>query len=64
MELLIVNNTSPFVNDIVNMVDDLGIPFKCKLYSEIKSEELSLYGSIILSGRRNYNKVINFKNIK
>ncbi|MGI9009932.1 MAG: glutamine amidotransferase-related protein [Nitrososphaeraceae archaeon] len=64
MELLIVNNTSPFVNDIVSMVNDLGIPFKCKLYSEIKSEELSLYGAIILSGRRNYNKVTNFKNNK
>ena len=57
MELLIVNNTSPFVIDIVNMIKDLNISFQCKLYSEIKSEELSLYGAIILSGRRNYNSL-------
>ena len=43
MELLIVNNTSPFVNDIVRIVKELGISFKCKLYSEIMIEELSSY---------------------
>ena len=64
MELLIVNNTSPFVIDIVNMIKDLNISFQCKLYSEIKSEELSLYGAIILSGRRNYNRETNLKNNK
>lgn len=64
MELLIVNNTSPFVNDIVRIVKDLGISFKCELYSEIKIEELSSYGSIILSGRRNYNRETNIKNNK
>ena len=62
MELLIVNNTSPFVNDIVRIVNDLGISFKCKLYSEINIEELSSYRSIILSGRRNYNRATNVKN--
>jgi len=64
MKLLIVNNTSPFVSDIVNMIKDLNISFQCKLYSEIKSEELSLYGAIILSGRRNYNRETNLKNNK
>lgn len=64
MEILIVNNTSPFVIDIVNMIKDLNIPFQCKLYSEIKTEELSLYGAIILSGRRNYNRETNVKNNK
>ena len=64
MELLIVNNTSPFVNDIVRIVKELGISFKCKLYSEIMIEELSSYRSVILSGRRNYNKETNFKNNK
>jgi gamma-glutamyl-gamma-aminobutyrate hydrolase PuuD len=42
----------------------LGISFKCKLYSEIKIEELSSYRSIILSGRRNYNRETNIKNNK
>lgn len=64
MELLIVNNTSPFVNDIVRIVKDFDISFKCKLYSEIIIEELSSYSSVILSGRRNYNKATNFKNNK
>ncbi|HEU4482978.1 MAG TPA: gamma-glutamyl-gamma-aminobutyrate hydrolase family protein [Nitrososphaeraceae archaeon] len=64
MELLIVNNTSPFVNDIVSMIKDLGMSFKCKLYSEIITDELSSYRAVILSGRRNYNKETNIKNIK
>jgi GMP synthase (glutamine-hydrolysing) len=64
MELLIVNNTSPFVNDLSSMIRDLRISFKCKLYSEIITEELSSYKAVILSGRRNYNKATNIKNNK
>lgn len=64
MELLIVNNTSPFVNDIVSMIKDLGMSLKCKLYSEIITDELSSYRAVILSGRRNYNKETNIKNNK
>ncbi len=64
MELLIVNNTSPFVNDIARIVNELGLSFQCKLYSEIKIEELSSYRSIILSGRRMYNRATNIKNNK
>jgi GMP synthase (glutamine-hydrolysing) len=62
MELLIVNNTSPFVNDLSSMIRDLRISFKCKLYSDIITEELSSYKAVILSGRRNYNKATNIKN--
>ena len=64
MELLIVNNTSPFVNDLSSMIRDLRISFKCKLYSDIITEELSSYKAVILSGRRNYNKATNIKNNK
>ena len=37
MKLLIVNNTSPFVKDIVNIVKDLHIEFDCANYSEISN---------------------------
>lgn len=64
MKLLIVNNTSPFVVDIVNIVKDLGIQFECMLYSEVQYEKLSSYNSIVLSGRKIYNKETNMQNNK
>ncbi|HEX2408741.1 MAG TPA: gamma-glutamyl-gamma-aminobutyrate hydrolase family protein, partial [Nitrososphaeraceae archaeon] len=64
MKLLIVNNTSPFVVDIVNIVKDLGIQFECMLYSEVQYDKLSSYNSIILSGRKKYNKETNMQNNK
>ncbi|HET9806578.1 MAG TPA: gamma-glutamyl-gamma-aminobutyrate hydrolase family protein [Nitrososphaeraceae archaeon] len=64
MKLLIVNNTSPFVVDIVNIVKDLGIQFECILYSEVQYDKLSSFDSIILSGRKKYNKETNMQNNK
>lgn len=64
MKLLIVNNTSPFVVNIVNIVKDLGIQFECLLYSKVQYNKLALYDSIILSGRKKYNKETNMQNNK
>lgn len=64
MKLLIVNNTSPFVVNIVNIVKDLGIQFECLLYSKVQCNKLALYDSIILSGRKKYNKETNMQNNK
>ena len=64
MKLLIVNNTSPFVVDIINIVKDLGIQFECLLYSEVQFNKLASYDSIILSGRKKYNKETNMQNNK
>ena len=64
MKLLIVNNTSPFVKDIVNIVKDLHIEFDCANYSEISNNYLSSYDSIILSGRKKYSKDTNIQNNK
>ena len=64
MKLLIVNNTSPFVVDIVNIVKDMDIDFECTLYSQVQYNKLSSYDSIILSGRKKYNKETNMQNNK
>lgn len=64
MKLLIVNNTSPFVVDIVNIVKDWDIKFECMLYSQVQYNKLSSYDSIILSGRKKYNKETNMQNNK
>ena len=64
MKLLIVNNTSPFVVDIVNIVKDLNIEFEVTLYSQVQYNKLSSYDSIILSGRKKYNKETNMQNNK
>ena len=64
MKLLIVNNTSPFVVDIVNIIKDLGIQFECLLYSDVQYNKLASYNSIILSGRKKYNKETNIQNNK
>ncbi len=64
MNLLIVNNTSPFVVDIVNIIKDLDIEFECVLYSQVQYNKLSSYDSIILSGRKKYNKETNIQNNK
>lgn len=64
MKLLIVNNTSPFVVDIVNTIKDLDIEFECILYSQVQYNKLSSFDSIILSGRKKYNKETNIQNNK
>lgn len=64
MRLLIVNNTSPFVDDIIDIVKNFNIAFKCSNYSEITYNHLSSYDSIILSGRKKYNKDTNIQNNK
>ena len=51
MKLLIVNNTSQFVFDLIDIVRNFGIEIECKLYSQIQYSKLSSYDSIILSGR-------------
>ena len=62
MKLLIVNNNSQFVFDLIDIVRNFGIEFECKLYSQIPYNELSSYDSIILSGRKKFNKETNFQN--
>ena len=64
MKLLIVNNNSQFVSDLINIVRNFDIKFECKLYSQIQYTELSSYDSIILSGRKKFSKDTNFQNNK
>jgi GMP synthase-like glutamine amidotransferase len=62
MKLLIVNNTSRFIFDLIDIVRNFDIEFECTLYSEIQNSKLSSYDSIILSGRNKFNKETNFQN--
>lgn len=66
MNILIVDNTSPFSIDIVNYVKDLGYTFDYKKYYEIDLDSISRkkYSHIILSGRRENKKEINIINSK
>jgi len=64
MKLLIVNNNSRFISDLINIVTDFGLNFDCKLYSQIQYTKLSSYDSIILSGRKKFCKETNYQNNK
>lgn len=57
LEVLIVDNISPFTSCLKKVVSDLGYSYDYKCYSEIKLEELGperlpWFDKVILSGRR------------
>jgi GMP synthase (glutamine-hydrolysing) len=67
LEVLIVDNNSPFTSSLINIVSDLGYSFDYKRYSEIKLEEFGLeslpwFNKVILSGRKTGSSNINATN--
>ncbi|MGH9977839.1 MAG: glutamine amidotransferase-related protein [Nitrososphaeraceae archaeon] len=67
LEVLIVDNNSPFTSRLVDIVNDLGYSFSYRRYSEIKIEDLGFDGlpwfnKVILSGRKTGSSDINATN--
>jgi GMP synthase (glutamine-hydrolysing) len=62
LTLLVVDNLSPFVPDILDCLDRLGIMYVYKKFSDITDSDLTMCDRVILSGRRMSNKEINAVN--
>ena len=60
--MLVVNNTSPFVADILSCLGQSGIPYEHKPFSEVSDADLVQCNKVILSGRREHSKEINMVN--
>src|SRR5512145_2046515 len=57
LEVLIVDNDSPYTSHLMDLVSDLGYSYDYKRYSEIKLEDLGFenlpsFNKVILSGRK------------
>lgn len=59
MPVLVVNNTSPFVEDILSCLGQSGITFEHKVFSEVSDVDLFQCNKVILSGRREHSREIN-----
>jgi GMP synthase (glutamine-hydrolysing) len=55
----VVNNTSPFVEDIFSCLSKLGVSFKHKPFGEVSNDDLNICNKVILSGRREHSTEIN-----
>jgi len=67
LEVLIVDNNSPFTPNLRDIINDLGYSYDYKRYSEIKLEELGFenlpwFNKVILSGRKIGSSSINMAN--
>ena len=62
--LLLVDNGSVFTKDIANTLSNSGIKFDQKSSDQINLDDISIYDSFILSGRRNNDSQMNAKNSK
>lgn len=67
LEVLIVDNNSPFTANLRDIINDLGYSYDYKRYSEIKPEELEFenlpwFNKVILSGRKIGSSSINMAN--
>lgn len=67
LEVLIVDNDSPYTSHLMDLVSDLGYSYDYKRYSEIKLEDLGFenlpsFNKVILSGRKTGSSNINATN--
>ena len=64
MLTLILDNGSPFVNDISNYLNELNINFECISFTNLKTSKLDKYTHVILSGRQKNDISTNFTNFR
>ncbi|HEY1247771.1 MAG TPA: gamma-glutamyl-gamma-aminobutyrate hydrolase family protein [Nitrososphaera sp.] len=57
--MLVVDNTSPFVEDILSCLDKLGVSFEHKAFAGVSDDDLTSCNKVILSGRREHSSEIN-----
>ena len=57
--MLVVNNTSPFVEDILSCLGKLSVSFEHKAFAGVSDDDLTHCNKVILSGRREHSKEIN-----
>ena len=62
MAVLVVDNLSPFTEDILSCICQLDKPYLHKRFSEVSNEDLGQCDKVILSGRRKFSKEINAVN--
>ena len=62
MAVLVVDNLSPFTEDILSCICQLDKPYLHKRFSEVSNEDLGECDKVILSGRRKFSKEINAVN--
>jgi GMP synthase (glutamine-hydrolysing) len=60
--VLVVDNTSPFTVDILACLGQLNISYLCRRFNDVSETDLVACSSVILSGRRQYDKKINMFN--
>jgi GMP synthase (glutamine-hydrolysing) len=60
--VLVVDNTSPYAADILACLDQLDISYLYRRFGEVSYSDIIRCGSVILSGRRKYDKSINMVN--
>jgi GMP synthase (glutamine-hydrolysing) len=64
MPVLVVDNLSPFMPDILDCLGKLGISYVYERFSEVSDSDLARCEKVILSGRRRNSKEINAANSK
>ena len=57
--LLVVDNGSVYTQSLVDCIKRLDIEFECRIFTEFESINLDNYHSIVLSGRRKNNPLMN-----
>ncbi len=62
MAVLVVDNLSPFVADILTCFDQLNKPYFHRRFSEVSNADLDRCDRVILSGRRKHSNEINAVN--
>lgn len=62
MQVLVVDNLSPFTPDILDCLGKLGVRYVYKKFSEVSDSDLAACDKVILSGRRKNSKEINAAN--
>jgi len=61
--LLVVDNGSVYTQSLLNCIEELNVDFTCRTFDEIANSDFG-YSSIILSGRRKNNSIMNVVNSK
>jgi GMP synthase (glutamine-hydrolysing) len=64
MQVLVVDNLSPFTPDILDCLDRIGVPYVYRKFPDVSDSDLVRCEKVILSGRRKNSKEINAMNSK
>jgi len=62
--LLVVDNGSVYTSSLLDCIQDLGVPFESRVFSDVSLADVEKYSSVILSGRRKNNLQMNAINSK